>query len=97
MSSKRCCKYCKRDLSRLFYIQCAECENDLLLCGDCFSVGVEINELGHKNNHKYIVADCLETPLFTKDWSMNEELLLLDGFHEFIYIYIILSYLLIKL
>lgn len=73
---KNQCNYCKRSILRAFHIICAECP-DCLLCGDCFSAGVEMGK--HKNNHKYKVADCLEYPLFVKDWTVNEELALLEG------------------
>lgn len=49
----------------------------MFLCGDCFCAGVELGT--HKNNHKYKVADCLEYPLFVKDWSVSEELAMLEG------------------
>jgi len=57
-------------------VHCVEC-SDFHLCADCFSSGVELND--HKNTHKYKVADCLEIPLFTKDWTVSEELSMLDG------------------
>jgi hypothetical protein len=75
-NSKVNCKYCLRDITRSFTVECAECEN-FFLCGDCFSSGVEI--FSHKNNHKYKILDCLEIPLFVKDWTVNEELSLLEG------------------
>ncbi len=70
------CRYCNRSYARSFAIECAECSN-FFLCGDCFSAGVELG--AHKNNHKYKVADCLEFPLFVKDWTVAEELALLEG------------------
>lgn len=70
------CKYCSRSCVRSFAIICAEC-TDFMLCGDCFCAGVELGN--HKNNHKYKVADCLEFPLFVKDWSVSDELALLEG------------------
>jgi hypothetical protein len=70
------CKYCRRSVARTFSVECAECAN-FALCGDCFSAGVEIGT--HKNDHKYKVADCLEFPLFAKDWTVSEELALLEG------------------
>jgi len=48
------------------------------LCGDCFSVGVSINQ--HRGYHDYYVVDCLERPIFAKDWTVHEELELLEGF-----------------
>jgi transcriptional adapter 2-alpha len=29
------------------------------------------------------VVDCLDVPLFTKDWTINEELMLLEGVEMF--------------
>jgi hypothetical protein len=71
----KCC-YCNLDISSLLRIHCAQCSN-VQFCSDCFSAGVEI--FNHKNNHPYQVVDCIEYPLFTKDWSIAEELLLLEG------------------
>jgi hypothetical protein len=70
------CRYCHRSYARTFAVECAECAN-FFLCGDCFSAGVELG--AHKNNHKYKVADCLEFPLFVKDWTVSDELALLEG------------------
>jgi hypothetical protein len=41
--------------------------------------GVDVPEAHHRSDHKYIVATCLEIPLFSKDWTVSEELALLDG------------------
>lgn len=70
------CNYCRKDVVRSFAIRCAECE-DFTLCSDCFSAGVELSP--HKNSHKYKVSDCLEFPLFVKDWTVSEELALMEG------------------
>ena len=70
------CSACKRDTTLQLRIKCAECSN-FELCGDCFSSGVTRHP--HKSTHDYRVVDCLDVPLFTKDWTANEELLLLEG------------------
>jgi hypothetical protein len=70
------CGNCKRDITQQLRIHCAICE-DFDLCGDCFSVGA--SRYPHVNTHDYRVIDCLETPLFTRDWTISEELLLLEG------------------
>lgn len=75
-SQRTNCKYCKRDITRTLVIQCAEC-NEFHLCSDCFCAGVEIED--HRNNHKYRVSDCLEVAIFAKDWTVNEELTILEG------------------
>lgn len=79
MTSKKCadrCSYCTKNVVRSFSVTCADCDK-CVLCSDCFAAGVEI--ASHKNNHKYKVADCLEYPLFVKDWNVGEELALLEG------------------
>ena len=75
-----CCSYCKRDISQQLRIHCAVCEN-FDLCGDCFSTGV--SRFPHVNTHDYQVVDSLEVPLFTKDWTIREELALLEGIDKF--------------
>ena len=74
------CSYCKRDTTNQCRIKCAECK-DFQLCADCFAVGVELYP--HSNVHSYRVVDSLEFPIFTRDWSANEELLLLEGIFYF--------------
>ena len=60
-------------------MQCIECEN-FSLCGECFCAGVNLPP--HENTHSYTVSDCLEVPIFTKDWTISEELMLLDGIEK---------------
>lgn len=73
---KHFCNYCKREITLHFYVKCAECDN-IELCGDCFSSGVKFEK--HEPFHNYRVIDCLETSIFTKDWSIHEELMLLEA------------------
>ena len=47
------------------------------MCADCFAAGAQ--KYPHENTHDYRVVDCLDMPLFTKDWTINEELMLLEG------------------
>ncbi len=70
------CNYCHRDVTLSLRFRCNACK-DFDLCQDCFSVGVNIYP--HTNLHSYKVVDCLDNPIFTKDWSIGEELLLLEG------------------
>jgi hypothetical protein len=70
------CGFCTREMVNGFFIQCAECTS-LLLCGDCFTAGVEVGS--HKNTHSYRVPMCLENPIFDNSWTTREELLFLDG------------------
>lgn len=74
------CNSCHKNITTEFRIRCAECE-DYDICADCFSAGHERKQ--HKNTHAYRVVDCLDKPLFTKDWSINEELMLLEGIEKF--------------
>ncbi|CAM9198537.1 unnamed protein product, partial [Ectocarpus fasciculatus] len=46
-------------------------------CIDCFCAGAAL--LPHRPDHPYRVVDCLDFPIFNKDWSAREELLLLEA------------------
>lgn len=70
------CSYCIRDVTVQFRVHCAVCP-DFQLCHDCFTAGVTLNP--HDPSHDYKVADCLDIPIFVKDWTVNDELTLLDG------------------
>ena len=74
--NKHFCNYCSREITLHFYIKCAECDN-VELCGDCFSSGVNIGS--HLSTHNYRVIDCLETTILTKEWTIHEELMLLEA------------------
>lgn len=73
------CYNCKREITFQFRAKCTVCDN-VELCCDCFSVGIKLNP--HEPWHGYSINDCLEYPCFTKDWSYNEELLLLDAIEK---------------
>ncbi|OQR93351.1 transcriptional adapter 2-alpha [Achlya hypogyna] len=82
------CQYCTRDLTRLIRISCAECtpeKGPLVLCIECFSVGVEDVPCapGHRKDHSYRVSDCLAYPIIEAEWTADEELLLLEGIEMF--------------
>ena len=70
------CSYCKRDITQQLRIQCAQCDN-FDLCGDCFAAGV--SRFPHENTHDYRVVDCIDIPIFTRDWTASEEILMLEG------------------
>lgn len=70
------CNHCGSNISQEIRIRCAVCP-DFDLCGDCFAVGAETHP--HKNTYDYRIVDCLDVPLFTKDWTINDELLMLEG------------------
>lgn len=72
------CTFCTRGIEHGFHITCAECTSpEVHLCVDCFSAGVNVGD--HENTHNYRVPDCLDMPLFSKDWTVKDELLLLEG------------------
>ena len=70
------CSNCQRDITLHCRIRCAVCA-DVNLCTDCFAVGVCFG--AHDGSHDYRVVDGLDFPLFAKDWTVQEELLLLEG------------------
>ncbi|KAK4745295.1 hypothetical protein SAY87_011607 [Trapa incisa] len=70
------CNYCNKDISGRIRIKCATCPN-FDLCIECFSVGAEITP--HKSKHPYRVMDNLSFPLLCPDWSVDEEMLLLEA------------------
>jgi transcriptional adapter 2-alpha len=74
------CNYCRSNITTEFRVHCAECD-DCDMCADCFSSGAM--KAPHKNTHSYRIIDCLDFPVFQKDWTMNEELMLLEGIDKF--------------
>eukprot|EP01094_Clydonella_sp_ATCC50884_P008785 TRINITY_DN18339_c0_g1_i1.p1 TRINITY_DN18339_c0_g1~~TRINITY_DN18339_c0_g1_i1.p1 ORF type:complete len:563 (-),score=143.80 TRINITY_DN18339_c0_g1_i1:145-1833(-) len=70
------CDYCKKDITRLVRVRCAEC-SDLDLCMECFSVGVQLGD--HRNSHDYFLIDTLYFPVIEESWAASEELLLLEA------------------
>jgi len=73
------CSYCKRDITQDFRVKCNFCV-DFNLCADCFTSGVKLSP--HLPTHPYRIVDCLSFPLFSKDWSAAEELLMLEGIEK---------------
>ncbi len=50
------------------------------LCILCFASGSESESLpNHRRNHAYCVEDNLAFTLYDKNWSAEEELMMLDG------------------
>jgi transcriptional adapter 2-alpha len=85
------CSYCFRDVKSQFHIICADPEcitseyhknNGVRLCSDCLSAGPNLCLPPHKFSHSYRVSDCLEFPIFSKDWTASDELALLDGINH---------------
>lgn len=55
-----------------------ECSDPpMTLCLECHRTGEEKGS--HKKKHDYYVLDNLNFPLFTKDWTAKEELMLISG------------------
>ncbi len=74
------CDYCHKDLSTSLRVKCNECQ-DFDLCLECFAVGVEITP--HRNTHGYRIIDSLSRPLYTMDWGIDEETLLLEAIERY--------------
>ncbi|KAK2953709.1 putative Transcriptional adapter ADA2 [Blattamonas nauphoetae] len=70
------CDYCGRDLTNSPRIVCKECK-EFELCIDCFLVGACLEP--HKLSHKYRIVQHLDVPLLDPDWTVEEELILLDS------------------
>ncbi|KAJ1719695.1 Transcriptional adapter ada2 [Coemansia erecta] len=74
------CDNCQANVTDSVRISCNECP-EFDLCTTCFSRGIELGS--HKNNHAYRVVTRHRFPIFTEDWSADEELLLIDGLRQF--------------
>ncbi|KAJ1668841.1 Transcriptional adapter ada2 [Coemansia sp. RSA 1813] len=74
------CDSCQANLTDGVRVSCNECP-DFDLCTTCFSRGVEIGS--HRNDHAYRVVSRHRFPVFTEDWSADEELFLIDGLRQF--------------
>ena len=74
------CDYCRRDISNVVRIKCAEC-SDFDLCLDCFCAGVRVPP--HVPSHAYRVIEHVRQPLFDEKWGADEELLLLEAIEMF--------------
>ncbi|TPX38235.1 hypothetical protein SmJEL517_g00210 [Synchytrium microbalum] len=74
------CDVCEKDISPVVRIRCAACP-DYDLCVECFASGKETGT--HQNDHPYRVIQVLDFPIFDKDWTAEEELLLVEGLEIF--------------
>ncbi len=70
------CDYCRDDITNTIYIKCEECKS-FVICVDCFSHGFAVYP--HLPTHAYRVIRFIPDPLYDRDWSAGEELLLLEG------------------
>ncbi|KAJ1949137.1 Transcriptional adapter ada2 [Linderina pennispora] len=77
------CDNCQVNVSDSVRIRCHECEKfeEFDLCAACFAKGIEIGR--HKKTHSYRIVTKHRFPIFTEDWSADEELLLIDGLRQF--------------
>ena len=74
------CDYCRKDISHVARIKCAECV-DFDLCMECFCSGASV--LPHRPYHAYRVIEHVRQPLFDPRWGADEELLLLEAIEIF--------------
>ncbi|KAJ3452870.1 transcriptional adapter 2-alpha [Anaeramoeba flamelloides] len=70
------CHNCEQDISNTIVISCLICKK-IDLCPECFSSGVEFGT--HLRSHDYSVYVCNPKPIYQKGWSVEEEMLLLEG------------------
>ncbi|KAJ3122031.1 RNA-dependent RNA polymerase [Nowakowskiella sp. JEL0407] len=77
---KYTCDGCKLDITKVVKISCVDCtDSQVDFCVDCFCSGVEPAESPHKRTHSYRVLEILNYPLFEKNWSADEEMMLIEG------------------
>ncbi|KAJ2159864.1 Transcriptional adapter ada2 [Coemansia sp. RSA 552] len=74
------CDNCQANVTDGVRISCSQCP-EFDLCTTCFSRGIELG--AHRNDHPYRVVTRHRFPIFTEDWSADEELLLIDGLRQF--------------
>ncbi|PVU99968.1 hypothetical protein BB559_000216 [Furculomyces boomerangus] len=74
------CDNCQSNLTDIVRISCFECP-EFDLCITCFANGAEIGN--HKYYHKYSVISKNTFPIFSPDWTADEELMLIDGLLQF--------------
>ncbi|OMJ25366.1 Transcriptional adapter 2 [Smittium culicis] len=74
------CDNCQANLTEIVRISCFEC-SEFDLCVTCFSKGIELGS--HKYDHSYTVVSKHKFPIFSIDWTADEELLLIDGLLKF--------------
>ena len=70
------CRTCNRDIVDECYIQCTRCKG-FFQCLECFSVGAE--SIDHINKHPFILMPPSLDPIFSENWTIEEELMLLHA------------------
>ncbi|OHT06455.1 Myb-like DNA-binding domain containing protein [Tritrichomonas foetus] len=73
---KHSCRTCNRDIVDEYYIQCTKCKG-FFQCLECFSVGAE--SINHIKTHPFVIMEPSTSPIFSSDWTAEEELLLLHA------------------
>lgn len=72
------CSICDRTITKSVKVKCLDCDNpSIYTCLECHRTGEEKGQ--HRNSHAYYILDNLSFPLFTKNWSAKEELMLIQG------------------
>jgi hypothetical protein len=75
VSHKVNCSFCGRDISRTIRVICDKCESTEY-CLDCLILS-KGNEEHYK--HDYHIVDKLSHSIFTQEWTVAEELMLLSS------------------
>ena len=73
---KHYCETCWRELVNECYILCTKCHG-FTQCLNCFAQGYEKGT--HLKTHPYILMKASTPNLFTSDWTIEEEIILLDS------------------
>jgi transcriptional adapter 2-alpha len=76
------CYFCERKINEITKVFCQECK-DIFICLKCFVEGKEREK--HKKSHSFRILNKLDFKLFDNSWTAREELILLDGLHQFGY------------
>lgn len=74
-STKAVCTFCTKEISKSIKIFCSTCK-DVVYCLECL-----VNQRGKENaihKHDYHIVDKMDLHLFTDEWALHEELLLLS-------------------
>ncbi|KAJ1921426.1 Transcriptional adapter ada2 [Mycoemilia scoparia] len=80
LTQKFFCDKCQANVTDTVRVTCVVC-SEFDLCIKCFSKGAECGS--HKNSHPYRIESRHRFPIFTEDWSADEELLLIEGLMQF--------------
>ncbi|OHT10426.1 Myb-like DNA-binding domain containing protein [Tritrichomonas foetus] len=73
---KHTCATCNREIIDENFIRCTVCKG-FILCLECFSVGYEKDS--HIRTHRFVFMNPSTDPIFSKDWTAEEELLLIHS------------------